>query len=200
MKSKRWTRHATRICLVTCLLVTGAVAAEKPARAKEEPQVAAAPDPKDAQQHRAVSAKVFLSNNRLSAGGSTRVAVVVDVSRGYHIRAHEGPAQLATAVQLSNPQLKWTPDKYPAGKTMTLEGEKSQVYEKQVIITGTIVVPANVLAPQELDFSLHYQACHVKTGCEVPTDLKMTGTLSVAKQGEAVDSANTDLFEGLAVR
>lgn len=147
-----------------------------------------------------VAAKAFLSTDRLSVGGKTRIAISLTVSPGWHI--NQNPASpdflIPTTVKIQSKQgTKLTNLKFPAGKDHRLEGEPDAflVYEGTITIFGDLEADA-MAAGQSEEFELHinYQACN-DDGCEQPRTLKFAAKIPVAAAGETVKPINAKIFE-----
>jgi hypothetical protein len=115
-----------------------------------------------------VSAKAYLSVDKLTAGQTSRVAVVLTVAEGWHINANPArpdflePTELALKAghKTSLPKVD-----YPKGHDFVMEGfeEPLSVYEKEVVIRGTLKVPPEAAGKTErIDLEVHYQACDVR--------------------------------------
>jgi uncharacterized protein YyaL (SSP411 family) len=150
-----------------------------------------------------VSAKAFLSVDRLPAGSTCLVLVQLQIVEGWHIHANPAgdgedlPTELTVDSSLGS---ELTKIRYPKGKTMARPEPISDdqppmsIYSGQVAIVGTLEVPADIAGQQEeLTISVRYQACNDKQ-CVVPKTLKLTVPVVVAKRGEAVKAVNEKLF------
>ena len=146
-----------------------------------------------------VKAEAFLSSDRLPSGGTCRVAIVMDVSRNWHIRGVESKAHATTLklVNKPNKSIQLKDVKFTKSHFMVVAGEPKQpVLDGRVYVTGTLEIPEGVSGPQELELIIHYQACD-KEVCEFPMDLKLTGKIDVAPPGTVTNARNAVLFESL---
>jgi uncharacterized protein YyaL (SSP411 family) len=155
--------------------------------------------PEEAAKHDKVSARAYLSVDRLPAGGKCSVAIVIDIAEDWHINAN--PARpdfvIPTELTLTAPQkTKLAEVKYPPGKDFRVAGfdELLSVYEKQTVLRGTLEVPAVAAGKtEEVQLTIRYQACNDKN-CLRPMKLTLTGRVPVAKAGETVKPQNAALF------
>ncbi|WP_417379560.1 DUF255 domain-containing protein [Gimesia sp.] len=147
-----------------------------------------------------VSAKAYLSVDKLPAGKTCRVAIVLSIEEGWHINANPAKPDFmvpTTFTVKSNQQVKLSQIKYPAGHTFTVEGfdEPLLVYEKQAVIRGTLTIPAAAAGkPEQLELNVKYQACNDKT-CIRPTTVSLKGSFQIAKPGEPVKQVNQKWFQ-----
>lgn len=146
-----------------------------------------------------VRAKAYLSTDRLPAGGTCQLAVVLEVKESWHINANPPSPDFLKPVVVAFKSKSGTTlseIKYPAGHGFKMEGEdmEAMVYEGQVVITGTLTVPqASGGLNDEMEITVNYQACD-KTGCRPPKSIKLAGKIAVANPGEAVKPINSKLF------
>ncbi len=147
-----------------------------------------------------VAAKAYLSVDKLPAGKTCRVAIVLTIEDGWHINANPAKPDFmvpTTFTVKSNQQVTLSQVKYPAGHAFTVEGfdEPLQVYEKQAIIRGTLTIPAAAAGKaEELELNVKYQACNDKT-CIRPTTVSLKGSFQIAKPGEPVKQVNQKWFQ-----
>ncbi|REJ88138.1 MAG: DUF255 domain-containing protein [Planctomycetota bacterium] len=187
--------------------VTAAVAVAEtgaaPAQGDEEDKnltPAAKLTDEEAKKHEKVSAKAYLSVDRLPAGGECEVAVVIDIIDGWHINAN--PAQpkflIATEIKAAGKLKTALEDPvYPEGHAFEVKGfdEPLSVYEERVVLRGTLRVPASAAGKTEtLELTVRYQTCNDKT-CLRPMNLKMTAEVPVAERGQRVRRVNESLFK-----
>jgi DsbC/DsbD-like thiol-disulfide interchange protein len=148
-------------------------------------------DQKGAKKDEIVVGRAYLSTDKLPAGGTCQLIVLLDVKDSWHIQANPASQDFLIPTKVtfkSKLGTKLSDPKYPAGHPTKLEGEDSEimVYEGEVAIRGTLTVPENAGGQlDDMEISINYQACNDK-GCRSPTTIKLTGKLAVAKRGEAV--------------
>ena len=173
--------------------VTGTVSAR--ADAAEKPSAE-----KSSKSKEQVKAKVFLSSDKLPAGGTCRFAVLLDVREGWHINANppRPDNMIATTVTVKSKHKTTQLDtEYPEGEEFELEElpDALAVYEGEVLIRGTIEAAANTAGKtEELEFQIRYQACNDKN-CLPPKTLKLAGKIEIVKPGTPVKQINRKYFE-----
>lgn len=153
----------------------------------------------------AVAVKTAWSANLARPGDSILLAIVADISKGFHINADERQIKsfedfkpIATKVSVIEapdaitieapryPQAVPFKAQYAAGDLMSYEG--------QIIIYLPIKLEETA-APGSLDLKLRfqYQAC-TDTYCLFPKRITLTETLAVVKIGTNVSEINQELF------
>ena len=146
-----------------------------------------------------VRARAYLSTDRLPAGGTCRIVVLLDVKEGWHINANPPSPDFLKPTKLSfksKSGVTLAAPVYPKGHGFKMEGEDmdAMVYEGEVAIDGTLTVPkSSGGVTDEMEITVNYQACNEK-GCQPPKSIKLTGKLAVAKPGESVKPINSKLF------
>ena len=146
-----------------------------------------------------VRARAYLSTDRLPAGGTCRIVVLLDVKEGWHINANPPSPDFLKPTKLSfksKSGVTLADPIYPKGHGFKMEGEDmdAMVYEGEVAIDGTLTVPkSSGGVTDEMEITVNYQACNEK-GCQPPKSIKLTGKLAVAKPGESVKPINSKLF------
>ncbi len=146
-----------------------------------------------------VRARAYLSTDRLPAGGTCQIIVLLDVKEGWHIQANPPSPDFLIPTKLSfksKAGVTLAEPKYPKGHGFKMEGEEteSMVYDGEVALLGTLTVPkASGGQTDEMEITVNYQACN-KDGCQPPKSIKLTGKLAVAKPGEVVKPINSKLF------
>jgi hypothetical protein len=146
-----------------------------------------------------LTAKVFLSTDKLPAGGRCRFVVILDVQDGWHINANPAspenmiPTTVTVKAKHKSKQLE---TKYPKGAEFTLEelSEPLSVYEGQVQIRGEIEGASDAAGKtEELEFQIRYQACNDKN-CLPPKTMKLSGKIDIVKPGTPVKQINQKYF------
>ena len=146
-----------------------------------------------------LKAQAYLSVDKLPAGSTCQVMVVLNVAKGWHINANPPKPDYLKPVKVtwkSKHGVELSDLKYPAGAAFTTEDadEEAMVYEGEVHIRGTLKVPKEAGGmTEDMEITIHYQACNEK-GCLPPKTAKLTGKLQIAKPGEAVKAVNAKLF------
>ena len=146
-----------------------------------------------------IRARAYLSTDRLPAGGTCQIVVLLNVKAGWHINANPPqPDYLkpTKATFKSSVGVSLSDTKYPKGHGFQLDGETEEaiVYEGEIAIHGTLIVPRESSGKvDDMEIMIHYQACNEK-GCQPPKTITLKGRLAVAKMGEGVKPINSKLF------
>ena len=146
-----------------------------------------------------LAAEAHLSVDRLPAGNSCRIAMVLDIKKGWHINQNppDPDFQMPTTFTMKTKHgSKLLNVRYPKGQKFAFPGliEPIVVYEGQVVLFGTIEVPeAAGGMTEEFDLLVKYQACSADR-CEPPKTLTIKGKVEVAPVGEKVKPINDKLF------
>ena len=178
-----------------------------PAGASDEKKVPNEPlvgfaDSKVQKNDELVTGRAYLSTDKLPAGSTCKLIVLLDVKDGWHINQnppmpdHLIPTKVASKSKLS---VKLSDLKYPEGHGFKFDGEEMEamVYEGEVAIRGTMTVPESAAGQtDELEISITYQACN-DTGCRPPKTIKLTNKLAVSNRGDTVKPINARLFKEL---
>lgn len=150
-----------------------------------------------------VATKAYMEFDKLPAGETCKVLLVVNVKKGWHINSNppEPDFLIPTKFTLKSKQkVTLTEVKYPKSKGITIDGfgEKIQVYEGEFAIWGTLTIPKSASGTSDtLEMTLQYQACDDKK-CLPPAKVKLDGKIAVAKPDEKVNKVNTSLFKKYA--
>jgi uncharacterized protein YyaL (SSP411 family) len=156
-----------------------------------------------ASRNTVVTAKAFLSVDKLPPGGTCRFVVYVSIKDGWHINTNQIaedwqiPTELTVASKQGVTVAKLS---YSPGKLTQLPGMEKPltVYEKSAEIRGVLVVPAESAGQADnLQFQLKYQACNAR-GCEPPAKVKLAGKVEIAPNLKSVQARNPNLFPRLA--
>ena len=140
-----------------------------------------------------------MAHDRLPAGGSCRVAMLVTIQEGWHINTNPPHPETMIPTQFTVKAKHGTvlkDVKYPAGVKISVKGlpDPQTIYEKQVLLHGVLSVPKESAGQmEELELMVRYQACNEDI-CHPPKTLKLTGRLPVAPVGEQVKSINSKYF------
>ena len=149
-----------------------------------------------------VSAKAYLSVDKLPVGGKCRIVMLLTIEPGWHINTNppKPKSMIPTVFSIrSKAGIKLTNVEYPKGKDFTLPGfdEKLTVYEKKVAIFGTLEIPKtnkDGLKADEMELRINYQSCN-DTRCLPPKTIKLKGKIPLAAAGETVRQVNAKLFK-----
>jgi DsbC/DsbD-like thiol-disulfide interchange protein len=170
------------------------------ASAEEKLTPAAEMSKEDAAKHDKLSATAYLSVDRLPAGGTCRIALVIDIDEGWHINANPAQPDYLVATELtmtSGKKTKLASVEYPKGETFKVEGieESLSVYEGRCVIYGTLEVPKEAAGQSEqIELTVRYQTCNDKT-CLRPAKLALRAEVPVAMVGGEVKKVNDSLFK-----
>lgn len=144
-----------------------------------------------------VAPRVFLSVDKLPAGGTCDVAILLEVEEGWHVYANPVKAdwQIPTSLKVASKNgTTLSHTLYPAGEQMTVQGEQISVYEGRVLLFATLNVPATAAGTQEeLSFQIRYQPCN-DSQCLAPTTVSKPGAIPVAAAGETPQAINPKIF------
>ncbi|MCH8828925.1 MAG: DUF255 domain-containing protein, partial [Planctomycetes bacterium] len=128
--------------------------------------LAAAESPAPKKKRKAiVTAKAYLSLDKLPSGGKCEVVLILQIADGWHVNANRvgSKSAIPTVFTLkSKIGAKLIGLKYPPGKMQKTVGDDAiqSVYEKTVEIRGTIVLPRiSKAAVDEIEFRVRFQAC-----------------------------------------
>lgn len=167
-------------------------------KADEEDKIVLAAGEEPPKDH--VRPQVFLSVDRLPAGGTCRVAVMLDVESGWHINTNPARPEFVVPTTIkfkSEHGTKLAGIEYPTGKDLLIEGADipQSVYEGQVLLFGTLTIPEGAAREtEELTVEIKFQACNERQ-CLAPKTKKLIGKVPVAAPGETVKTVNEKVFE-----
>lgn len=147
-----------------------------------------------------VRPQVLLPVDRLPAGRKIRLAVVLDVEKGWHINTNPPRPEFTQPTTVSvkaKHGTKLAGVDYPTGRDLVIEGfdEPVSVYEGRVLLFGTLEIPATAARQtEELTVEIKFQACNEKL-CLAPKTTKLIGKVPVAAQGDPVKQINQEIFD-----
>ena len=184
-------------------------AANSPAATPREPAQAAAgstlqtiargsTEPGTAEEF--VTAAVYLSVDKLPAGGDCHMAVLLNIKDGWHINANPAMPDflVPTTVTLKSKHgVQLVNVRYPAGKPLHVEEHDVPllVYDGRVVISAGVRIPVAAAGKtDELELEVRYQACNDQM-CQRPARITLTGQVPVAQPGESVREVNASLFQ-----
>ena len=144
-----------------------------------------------------VTPRVFLSVDKLPAGGVCDVAILLEVEEGWHVYANPTKAdwQIPTTLKVKAKNgTKLSKTLYPAGEQITVQGDRISVYEGRVLLFATLQVPSSAAGQEEqLSFEVRYQPCN-DSQCLAPTTVSKPGAIPVAAAGETPKAINPKIF------
>jgi suppressor for copper-sensitivity B len=127
-------------------------------------------------------------------GSPARFAARARIERGWHVNSHTPTFEwlIPTTLRLELPE-GWPEPRidYPphAMKTFAFEDEPLAVYDGEVVILASLIVPESVAQDQvRLAGVLAYQACD-DSQCLPPTEARAELTVPIGELGEPVDEA-----------
>jgi DsbC/DsbD-like thiol-disulfide interchange protein len=191
-----WQRLASSIVLCSCLTSLSLAVAEETSKKKDEIVLVSGEQP--VKDH--VHPQVYLSVDRLPAGETVRIAVVLDIEEGWHINTNPARPDFVKPTTITLRGKHGTEIKklaYPKGTDLQIAGMKEPqgVYEGRVVLFGDLVVPKEAARQtEELTVEVKFQACNEKQ-CLAPKAAKLVGKVPVADSGETVKKVNGKLFE-----
>jgi len=146
-----------------------------------------------------VTMRAYFSVDKLPPGKTCQVVLVVNIAEGWHMNADPAlPKEVMPLFELkSKLGTKLDRKYYPNGKAVAVDWNQTPVksYDGQIRIYGVVSVPPNAAGLQEeLELTLRYQACTVKS-CQVPRPVTVKGKIQVAKPGEAVRAVNSKYIQ-----
>lgn len=147
-----------------------------------------------------VRVQAYLSVDKLPAGSTCQVIVVVNVEKGWHINANPPDPAFVIPAKMrwkSKNNVELIDVKYPPGKPYDLDGAAAPifVYEGEVQYRGTVQIPAETGGlTEEMEITITYQPCNER-GFLPPKNTKLIGKLPIAKQGDIVKPINSRLFD-----
>ncbi|MBI1311554.1 DUF255 domain-containing protein [bacterium] len=150
------------------------------------------------EEHR-VTARAFLANDRLPAGSTSQIAVLLSIEPGWHINTNPSHPDflIPTTIALKSKQgLTMGTPVYPTGGELKLEGIESpyHVYEGEVIVFADLTIPETAAGKlEEFELTIRYQACNDQN-CERPRTLRFAARVPVSSIGEPVASINKSVF------
>ena len=180
-------------------VVAGLVLATGPQDPAAAGPPGSAPTGATQKDHAKVRARAFLATDKLPAGRTTAVAVVLDIADGWHVRGAEPAEKYAVPTVVSVKTKRGTQIgrfAFPTDPPLAPGGERRPVQELhgRVVLRAAVKVPAAAAGgDEELEVTVRYQACD-DTQCLRPKTLTFGGTLPVAAAGEPVAPANAQWF------
>jgi uncharacterized protein YyaL (SSP411 family) len=137
--------------------------------------------------------------NKLPAGSSCQVVVVLNIAKGWHVNANPPMPDYLIPVKVnwkSKNKVQLVDVKYPKGTAFRFKDsdEDAFVHEGEVHIRGTLEIPKEAGGlTEDMEITVNYQVCN-EDGCLPPKNIKLTAKLPIAKHGEAVKPINGKLF------
>lgn len=142
-----------------------------------------------------VRAQVYLSVDKLPAGSTCQVIVVMKIEKGWHVNTEQPLIPLKITCNSKN-KLELVDLEYPTGKPFRFNGAAANVlvHDGEIQIRGTVKIPKDTEGlTEDMELTVRYQACD-EFGSLPPKNIKLIGKLSIAKRGEIVQPINGKLF------
>ena len=134
---------------------------------KRDPNLQVIGDQKPVEE--SVTAKVYFATDRLPAGSSGKLLVLLTIQPGWHINANPAGEDLdpTTVALKSKAAVKAGTIRYPQGAKFKMsDGTEMPVYEKEVGIIVPLDIPAEAGGKDdELQIQIDYQACFKEIKC-----------------------------------
>jgi uncharacterized protein YyaL (SSP411 family) len=150
-----------------------------------------------------VQAKVYLSVAKLVPGKTCRIAMVVNVQKGWHINANPANPDFLEPTRIvvtSKHGTKLTKIRYPKPHKLRMDGidDEIHVYDGRIEIHGLIEIPKSAAGQkeEEMKITLEYQACDSRR-CLRPTKVTLAGNVKFANPTDKVETINLSLFPDL---
>ena len=147
-----------------------------------------------------LTAKGYLSVDKVQPGSQFQIAVVVEITEGWHVNANPaGDGLIPTEIIFPDtPSLTFGEAVYPIGEVLKIDSiGEAPVYHDTITIG--IQVNANQDAPIEpmtLDLQLRYQACN-DDQCLLPETLAFTVPIEIVGIKEVVQRTNEAVFANI---
>jgi thiol:disulfide interchange protein DsbD len=151
-------------------------------------------------QPKVLSTKVFLSKKNALPGQEIRIALQLDIEKGWHINAHKPleTSLVPTEVVLEpGPQLTLKKIHYPMPKRKTFEFIRGElaVYEGEVVIFMDLAVSAEA-TPGERGISgkIKYQACDDRS-CLLPMEAAFSVSIPITNDPAKAYPTHAEIFQ-----
>lgn len=151
-------------------------------------------------QPKVLSTNVFLSKSSALLGEEIRVALQLDIEKGWHINAHKplDTSLIPTEVVLErNPHFTLQQIHYPKPKHKTFEFIQAElaVYEGKVLIFMDLAVSTKVVpGKSRISGKIKYQACDDRS-CLLPMEAGFSALIPITKDPTEVRSTHAAIFQ-----
>ncbi len=175
---------------------------ESPARepqADDDKLVPLVVQPEDPTGQHKARAAVYLGAEKLAAGQSVPVAVVLEIEKGWHLNANPPRPDYVIPVEVKlsgDSKIALKDIQYPPGKDFRVAGfdEPLSVYEERVILRGALQTDAALAGKSvKLSLTVRYQACNDQT-CSRPLTVTLDSNVAVAAADDRARRINAKLF------
>ena len=147
-----------------------------------------------------LTARGYLSVNKVQPGGQFQIAVVVEIAEGWHVNANPaGEGLIATEIILPDiPNLTFGEVVYPTGEVLKLGsiGEAPVYHDTITIGIQADASQAVPIEPMALDLQLRYQACNEEQ-CLLPETLALTVPIEIVGIEGTVQRINEAIFANI---
>ena len=147
-----------------------------------------------------LTAKGYLSVDKVQPGSQFQIAVVVEIAEGWHVNANPaGEGLIGTEIILPDtPNLTFGETVYPTGEVLKLGSiGEAPVYHDTITIGMTADLSQDApIEPMVLDMQLRYQACN-DDQCLLPETLAFTVPVEIVSIEETVQRTNEAIFANI---
>lgn len=152
-------------------------------------------------QSEIVEIETFLSKNGIHPGETFKIAILVRISPGWHIHAHELHDQFLIPTELifeEDEKIKVTKTYYPEPKLEKFEYSESEleIYDGEVILGALIKVNELPLGKHHLKGELGFQACDDRS-CLPPKKIEFEIPFEVVSLSKKTEEINQHIFSKL---
>jgi len=148
-----------------------------------------------------LSAKGYLSLDKVQPGSQFQIAVVLEIAEGWHVNANPaGEGLIATEVLLPDtPTVAFGEVVYPTGEVLDIASiGAAPVYHNTITIgIQTALLQNAPIQPMTLALQLQYQACNDEQ-CLLPETLPVNIPLDVVGIEDTVQRINEGIFANVA--
>ena len=147
-----------------------------------------------------LTAKGYLSIDKVQPGSQFQIAVVVEIAEGWHVNANPaGEGLIATEILFPDtPSLTFGKAAYPTGEVLKIDSiGEAPVYHDTITIGIQAEASQNTpIEPMALDLHLRYQACN-DDQCLLPETLAFTVPIEIVGIEEVVQRTNESVFTNI---
>lgn len=160
---------------------------------------ARAADPPAKKPESRVSAKAYLSFDKLPPGKTCDIVVFVKIAEGWHMNTNVPKLDWQVPTKLtiqSKHGVTLGKLSYEKGILSKIAGadQPVPVYENETVIRGVLTVPAEAAGQaDELLIQVDYQLCNLRT-CLEPSKVKLVGKVEIAENAADAKPVNPNLF------
>jgi thiol:disulfide interchange protein DsbD len=143
--------------------------------------------------------QAYVSLQPVPRGRAFQIAVVANISPGFHINAHQPSEEYLIPTKVTadlSPGVFLVETTYPRGVMRAFRFSKTPLRVYEGSFTVIMKLRANGTAPlghQKIGLTVGYQACN-QDACLPPTKLALTADLEIAAVDAPARPAHTDIF------